>query len=74
VFYVLIFGMLAVVLVVAGLGAMTRRRSLGRDEGHVAHDDDAHHAGARQADARDRARRTRNAKRAQSRRGRRTRH
>jgi len=65
-FYVLIFSLLAVVLVVGGITAMTRRRrTLEADEANMS-TGHSHHNDAR--------RRTRNAKRAQSRHDRRKRH
>jgi hypothetical protein len=65
-FYVLIFSLLAVVLVFAGISAMTRRRR--RWEGEEAYET---HPNPTHGDA---ARRNRKAKRAQSRHDRRKRH
>jgi hypothetical protein len=60
-FYVLVFGILAVVLIFAGVaGASRRRRSMEHEEAHVTHNDAS--------------RRTRKAKRAQSQHDRRKRH
>jgi hypothetical protein len=65
-FYVLIFSILAVVLVVGGITTMTRRRrALETDDANIS-TGHSHHSDAR--------RRTRNAKRAQSRHDRRKRH
>ena len=64
-FYVLIFGLLAVVLVVAGITGMTRRRRTLEADAANKNTGYSHHSDAR--------RRTRNAKRAQSRRDRRKR-
>ena len=60
-FYILIFGLLAVVLVVGGITSMSRRRkNLEREEGHTTH--------------KDASRRSQKMKRAQSRHDRRKRH
>ena len=73
-FYVLVFGLLAVVLVVAGLTTMSRRRrGLVAEEahaGHGQHPQPASHGGHTSAAGR----RSRKAKRAQSQHDRRKRH
>ena len=67
-FYVLIFGLLAVLLVVAFFATRSRRRrEMASEEGHVAHPG-THHA------THDDGRRATKAKRTQSRRDRRKRH
>ncbi len=73
-FYVLIFSLAAVLLVVAGLTAMgRRRRSVRADEAHAVGEGHEAHAGhGPHPDAA--ARRNRKAKRAQSRHDRRRRH
>jgi hypothetical protein len=76
-FYVLIFSLLAVVLVVGGLSTMNRRRqSPGTDESQIGYDDEGRttHGQVGHTTHTDASRRTRKAKRLQSRHGRRKRH
>ena len=74
-FYVLIFSLMAVLLVVAFLSSVSRRRrNLAREEGHTSHSEEHAMHGESRVHSEDSTRRNRKAKRAQSQHDRRKRH